>query len=156
MDNNSQTNDASNNSGSDAKETITRLVPETQAPETSIFLKAALPVAGLAFGLATAALVIALNQPKAPLLGVVDLGSVMQIKEQQFTAMLTKPNITEADRASAFDLVKAVGSQVESGVKAIREECRCILLVKGAVISVDHPALTDYTPLLKARLGMDK
>jgi hypothetical protein len=52
--------------------------------------------------------------------------------------------------------VKTVGSQMDAGLKAIREECGCILLVKGAVISVDHPALTDYTALLKTKLGVEK
>jgi hypothetical protein len=160
MDSNSQTGDAGaseNSTSNTARENPTLLVPETQLAEASnIFTKAALPVAVVAFGLALASIVLALNQPKAPLLGVIDLGGVMQVKEQQFTAMLTKPNITEADRASAFDLVKAVGSQVEGGIRAVRDECKCILLVKGAVITVDHPALTDYTPLLKAKLGMDK
>jgi hypothetical protein len=122
----------------------------------SIFPQAALPVAALAFALALASLVMILNQPRAPALGFVDLGGIMAVKEQQFTAMLTKANITEADRAAAFDMVKLVGTQVEGSLKAVRDECKCILLVKGAVVSVDHPSLTDYTPLLKAKLGMDK
>lgn len=82
---------------------------------------------------------------------VVDIASIVKIKEAEFTALLSRPNVSDDDRRAAYQLVSRVGPDIEKAVEALQKECGCTILVKSAVIA--GPA-EDLTPRLKAMLGM--
>jgi hypothetical protein len=87
-------------------------------------------------------------------LGVIDLAGIVAAKEQQFSALLTKPTVTDAERAQAFEQVKATGASIEQAVAQVRASCQCVLLTKGAVLSSDAELVVDYTGAVKQILGM--
>lgn len=110
-----------------------------------------LSLLSLAIGLYVAALVM--NSPKAPAYGVIDLKSVTEKREADFAALLTKPNVTDQDRAAAYDLVREFAGHLDAAVKATRNECNCTLMVKAAVVASDSAAVPDYTDRLRHHLA---
>lgn len=82
---------------------------------------------------------------------VVDLASVVKIKETEFTTLLSRPNVSDEDRKAAYLMVSRIGPSIESAVDRLQKECGCTIVVKSAVIA--GPA-EDLTPRLKAMLGM--
>jgi len=85
-------------------------------------------------------------------IGVVDVASILETSELMFTEMLTKPDVSDKDRANAYDLVKQTGPKVQAAIAQIQSECNCVLLTKAAVVA-GHT--TDFTPQAKAILGLD-
>jgi hypothetical protein len=110
-----------------------------------------LSLIALAIGLYVAAIV--LNTPKAPAYGVIDLKAVTEKREADFAALLTKPNVTDQDRAAAYDLVRQFAAHLDAAVKATRNECKCTLMVKAAVVASDTAAMPDYTDRLRQHLA---
>jgi hypothetical protein len=82
---------------------------------------------------------------------VVDLASVVKIKETEFTTLLSHPNVSDEDRKAAYLMVSRIGPAIEHAVDRLQKECGCTIMVKSAVIA--GPA-DDLTPRLKAMLGM--
>lgn len=82
---------------------------------------------------------------------VVDIASVVKVKEAEFTSMLSRPNVNDQDRQAAFQLVSRIGPEIERAVGVLQKECGCTIVVKSAVIA--GPA-EDLTPRLKELLGM--
>ncbi|MDZ7585827.1 MAG: hypothetical protein U0938_13510 [Thiobacillus sp.] len=82
---------------------------------------------------------------------VVDLASVVRIKETEFTTLLSRPNVSDEDRKSAYLMVSRIGPSIEHAVDRLQKDCGCTIVVKSAVIA--GPA-EDLTPHLKAMLGM--
>ena len=82
---------------------------------------------------------------------VVDLASVVKIKETEFTTLLSRPNVSDEDRKAAYLMVSRIGPAIERAVDRLQKECGCTIVVKSAVIA--GPA-EDLTPHLKAMLGM--
>jgi hypothetical protein len=82
---------------------------------------------------------------------VVDLASVVKIKETEFTSLLSRPNVSDEDRKAAYLMVSRIGPAIERAVDRLQKECGCTIVVKSAVIA--GPA-EDLTPRLKAMLGM--
>lgn len=82
---------------------------------------------------------------------VVDLASVVKIKETEFTTLLSRPNVSDEDRKAAYLMVSRIGPAIEHAVDRLEKECGCTIVVKSAVIA--GPA-EDLTPRLKAMLGM--
>ena len=82
---------------------------------------------------------------------MVDLASVVKIKETEFTTLLSRPNVSDEDRKAAYLLVSRIGPAIERAVDRLQKECGCTIVVKSAVIA--GPA-EDLTPRLKAMLGM--
>jgi hypothetical protein len=82
---------------------------------------------------------------------VVDIASVVRVKEAEFTSLLSRPNVRDEDRQAAFQLVSRIGPEIEHAVGVLQKECRCTIVVKSAVIA--GPA-EDLTPRLKTLLGM--
>jgi uncharacterized protein HemX len=85
--------------------------------------------------------------------GVIDLKAVTEKREADFAALLTKPNVTDQDRAAAYDLVKQFAAHLDAAVKATREECKCTLMVKAAVIANDSTSVPDYTDRVRKHLA---
>jgi hypothetical protein len=84
-------------------------------------------------------------------LAVVDLASVVKIKETEFTTLLSRPNVSDEDRKAAYLMVSRIGPAIEHAVDRLQKDCGCTIVVKSAVIA--GPA-EDLTPRLKAMLGM--
>lgn len=82
---------------------------------------------------------------------VVDLASVVKIKETEFTTLLSRPNVSDEDRKAAYLMVNRIGPAIEHAVDRLQKDCGCTIVVKSAVIT--GPA-EDLTPRLKAMLGM--
>ncbi|MDP1756546.1 MAG: hypothetical protein Q8L38_03740 [Pseudohongiella sp.] len=82
---------------------------------------------------------------------VLDLASVVKIKETEFTTLLSRPNVSDEDRKAAYLMVSRIGPAIERAVDRLQKECGCTIVVKSAVIA--GPA-EDLTPRLKAMLGM--
>ena len=127
----------------------TATTPPTMLPS---WLTTVLSIVALAFSIVGLTIVLARPTPVA--MGVVDLGSVLKVKEDQFTALVSKAGATDADRAAALELVKAFAPKIEAAVASTREACQCILLIKAAVVSSSEKQLVDYTPMLRAKLGL--
>jgi hypothetical protein len=84
---------------------------------------------------------------------VVDINSVVKIKEAEFTALLSRPGVGDRDRIAAYQLVSQMGPQIDRAVGELQKDCACTILVKSAVIA--GPA-EDLTAQLKEKLGMAK
>ncbi|ODU89467.1 MAG: hypothetical protein BGO61_03375 [Thiobacillus sp. 65-69] len=88
---------------------------------------------------------------RVPSFSTVDIADVVKEKEAQFTALLSKPSVSDADRQAAYLLVQKLGPEIEQAVARIQRECSCTLLVKSAVVA---GASSDLTPRLRELLGM--
>jgi hypothetical protein len=124
---------------------------EVERAPSLLSLPLLLSLIALAVALFIAAMVF--SAPKAPAYGVIDLKAVTEKREADFAALLTKPNVTDQDRAAAYDLVKQFAAHLDAAVKATREECKCTLMVKAAVIANDSTSVPDYTDRVRKHLA---
>ena len=90
---------------------------------------------------------------KLPVLAVLDLGELYRLKETQVAAVLVKRDATEEDRALALKGAAAFGLEVTTLIQSLPEECRCLILARGAVVGA-APLLPDLTPEVRRRLGL--
>lgn len=86
-------------------------------------------------------------------IGTVDIAGIVKIKEEQFTAMLSRSDTTDEDRQAAYSLVRNIGPDIEKGLDVVQKKCGCTLIVKNAVLA---GSANDYTDMLKTELGMTK
>ncbi|MEK7757196.1 MAG: hypothetical protein AAB385_08285 [Planctomycetota bacterium] len=91
--------------------------------------------------------------PRALVLAVLDVGELYRLKETQVTAVLVKRDSTDEDRALALKRASAFGLEVTNLIQALPEECRCLILARGAVVG-PAPLLPDLTPEVRRRLGL--
>ena len=90
---------------------------------------------------------------RAPRLAVLDVGELYRLKEMQVTAVLMKREASEEERAGALKAAGTFGNEVTNLLQALHEECRCLVLARGAVIGQPE-ALPDLTPDIRRRLGL--
>lgn len=90
---------------------------------------------------------------RATSFAVLDVGELYRLKEHQVAAVLVKRDASDEDRAAALKQAAAFGPEVTALLQALPEECRCLVLARGAVIG---PAqrLPDLTPDIRRRLGL--
>jgi len=91
--------------------------------------------------------------PRAPVLAILDVGELYRLKETQVTAVLVKRDSTDEDRAMALKRASAFGLEVTNLIQSLPEECRCLILARGAVVG-PAPLLPDLTPEVRRRLGL--
>ena len=91
--------------------------------------------------------------PRAPRLAVLDVGELYRLKEAQVAALLVKPDATDADRAAILKSVHGFGTEVTRLLQALPEECRCLILARGALIGQDTQ-FPDLTSDVRRRLGL--
>lgn len=91
--------------------------------------------------------------PPAPRLAVLDVAELYRLKEMQVTALLTKRDATEEERSGALKAAGTFGTEVTTLLRALHEECQCLVLARGAVIGQPQ-ALPDFTPDMRRRLGL--
>lgn len=83
-------------------------------------------------------------------LGVVDVSLIVEAKRDIVHAMLAKPDVSDAERQKALDLLVKVEPELRAVIDEIRAECGCELLVKAAALTSDR--LPDYTGEVAHRL----
>lgn len=104
-------------------------------------------------GLLIVVYAIAFAPPGSPALGVVDLAELYRLKEKETAALLIKPGISESERSAALNRVSEFGHEVTRLIQALPQECRCLVLARGALIGSDQP-WRDLTPELRRQLGL--
>ncbi|MEQ1515749.1 MAG: hypothetical protein ABL931_04580 [Usitatibacteraceae bacterium] len=82
---------------------------------------------------------------------VVDVLDIYKDKEREFSALILKPNASEAERARAVDLAQDFGKRLDAALKQLPAECGCVLLNRSAVVASN--GIKDYTDELKALLA---
>jgi hypothetical protein len=91
--------------------------------------------------------------PRAPVLAVLDVGELYRLKETQVATVLVKRDSTDEDRALALKRAAAFGLEVTNLIQSLPDECRCLILARGAVVG-PAPLLPDLTPEVRRRLGL--
>ncbi len=87
-------------------------------------------------------------------IGTVDIAALIKAKEAQFTDLLSRSNVTDADREAAYKLVSNIGPQIERAVTAVQKQCKCILIVRSAVLAGDN--VHDYTKVIMGHLDRNE
>lgn len=90
-------------------------------------------------------------KPAAVKVGVIDLPGIVEIEELSLTASMMGSQVTDADRANAFERVKSFGPKLEAAVDQAKKECGCILLTRNAMVGQSN---FDQTARVKEILGM--
>jgi len=90
---------------------------------------------------------------RAPALAVLDVGELYRLKESEVTATLLKQNLSEEERAAALNRAAQFGKEVSMLIESLPEECRCLVLARGAVVGA-APLLPDFTVRVRERLGL--
>ena len=90
---------------------------------------------------------------QAPALAVLDVGELYRLKESEVTAALLKQTLSEDERAAALKRAAQFGKDVSALIESLPEECRCLVLARGAVIGA-APVLPDLTASVRQRLGL--
>lgn len=108
-------------------------------------------VISLAMAAAVVFGVRAWDKQHQPRFGVLDIAAIMKAKESQFTAMILKPGATDDDKKKAYELVRSFGTDLSAIIKALPDECRCIVLNKAAFVA---GAADDLTPGVKLKLRL--
>lgn len=86
--------------------------------------------------------------------GVVDLSSIISAREKEFSDILLKKDANDNDRAKAFESVKRTSEELTQALAELRKSCDCNLLVAGALVAGNKDQIQDFTPVLKAALGV--
>ena len=84
---------------------------------------------------------------------VLDVAELYRVKETQVAAILVNHNASETERATAITRAAAFGTELTALIEALPEECRCLVLARGAVIGATAH-LPDLTPDVRRRLGL--
>lgn len=92
-----------------------------------------------------------LAKPAVIKVGVIDLPGIVEIEELSLTASMIGSQVTDADRANAFERLKAFGPKLEAAIEQAKSECGCILLTRNAMVG---PSNVDQTARVKEILGM--
>lgn len=90
---------------------------------------------------------------KLPALAVLDVGELYRLKETQVATVLVKRDSTDEDRTLALKRAAAFGLEVTNLIQSLPDECRCLILARGAVVG-PAPLLPDLTPEVRRRLGL--
>jgi hypothetical protein len=90
--------------------------------------------------------------PKPTKFAVLDLNFIVEAKQMQFTAMLAKPGVVDADREAALELVKNMEGQLKTALDEYRAECQCEVLVKAAALT--SGGMPDITTQIAQKMGI--
>ncbi len=114
-----------------------------------------LVVAGALISLALVVLAVFLYDrllvPRPRAIAVVSLQAVLEVKEAQFSDVVARSGVSDAERQSALDAIDSLVSNLGPTISALAADCNCIVLVKEAVVG---SADIDLTPQLIGKLGL--
>lgn len=91
--------------------------------------------------------------PTGTAFAMLDVAELYRLKERQVAAVLVKRDASDADRAAAIQHAGNFGAELAAVVESLPQECRCLILVRGAVTGSSRQ-LPDLTPLVRQRLGL--
>ena len=91
--------------------------------------------------------------PQKTAFAVLDVAELYRVKEAQVAAVLVNHNATETERTTAITRAAAFGTELTALIESLPDECRCLVLARGAVVSATAP-LPDLTPDVRRRLGL--
>jgi hypothetical protein len=81
----------------------------------------------------------------------VALRELLEVKQLQVTLELTKPGVSDRERAAGYDEIATFATQMEAALVALQRECACTILVRDAVVKTSG---ADLTAELARRLGV--
>lgn len=84
---------------------------------------------------------------------VLDVAELYRLKESQVAAVLVNHTTSETERAAAITRAAAFGTELTALIEALPQECRCLIMARGAVVGATAP-LPDLTPNVRRRLGL--
>jgi hypothetical protein len=84
---------------------------------------------------------------------VLDVNFIVESKQMQFTAMLAKPGVVDADREAALEMVKSMEGELRTALDEYRSECACEVLVKAAAMTSAN--MPDITKQIAERMGIN-
>ena len=87
-------------------------------------------------------------------IALLDINEVVSTKQLAITEMALRNGVTDKDRGDLYEQITSFSKEIEKAVEDIQTECGCTLLVRSAVVKTANGE--DLTPVLKARLGLDK
>jgi hypothetical protein len=90
---------------------------------------------------------------RAPRFAILDVGELYRLKETQIATVLVKHDASYEDRATALKRASAFGAEVTNLIQSLPEECRCLIIARGAVVG-PAPLVPDLTPEVRRRLGL--
>lgn len=90
---------------------------------------------------------------RLPAFAVLDVGELYRLKESQIAASLVKRDASDEERTLALKRAGAFGAELTTLMLSLPEECRCLVLARGAVIG-PPTVLPDLTPEVRRRLGL--
>lgn len=86
-------------------------------------------------------------------LATVDLQSVFDAKQLEFSEMALRKTATDDDRARALEMAQGFPGEMVKALEKISKACNCTLVVRSAVVGSTK---RDYTPELLAEFGLDQ
>lgn len=93
-------------------------------------------------------------EKNAQRIALLDINEVVSTKQLAITELSLRKGVTDRDREDLYDQITSFSKEIEKAVEDIQAECGCTLLVRSAVVKAANGE--DLTPVLKAKLGLDK
>lgn len=81
----------------------------------------------------------------------VDLTAIIGAIQDKYAQKLTDKNTTEEDHKKMSEEIAGFGTKVQAAVEDISDSCRCIIVVRQAVV---NETAGDITAAVKARIGL--
>lgn len=128
------------------------VTPEGNTPSVSI-LGAALISAAVSLTLLVSGLAVydRFFKGHQRTLATVDLEGLVSARELVLIEALSRPGISPDDRNRTLEDLKGFGSQMEAAVAQASADCKCDILVRGAMVGRGS---VDLTEDIAARLGI--
>ena len=108
---------------------------------------------GTAIATGTNAIYQALIARPAPNIATLDIGELYRLKEAQIATLLVKREASDAERLAHLKQAADFATELTTVLKALPQECGCLVLARGALIGSIPPA-RDLTPDVRRRLGL--
>ena len=89
----------------------------------------------------------------APDIATLDISELYRLKEAQIATLLVKREASDAERLAHLKQAADFATELTTVLKALPQECGCLVLARGALIASTPPA-RDLTPDVRRRLGL--
>ena len=87
-----------------------------------------------------------------PRVAILDITEILEIKQLQASVQLVRGGSTDQNANLLYQDITTFATRLEAEVKALQDECNCVLVVKSAVIASNR--IDNFTPVVKERLGL--
>ena len=101
----------------------------------------------------TTAIYLAAFARPAPDIATLDIGELYRLKEAQIATLLVKRETSDAVRLAHLKQAADFATELTTILKSLPQECRCLVLARGALIGSIPPA-RDITADVRRRLGL--